>query len=213
MIKRVITAGIAAMFVSVVNAKVVVKTDNRVEILAVNQSLSAVAKQGKGDLQLNDGINQLLVRVTAIYDTNGGKRKFNSLPLVVKFEASDQTVLIETPFPIRDERDVSRFQSSPTVLLTSDGKTLNVEMEQVTEKSFKIIKDYDELLAQYNSTNGIASVQAQLSEEPKVEIAQAKSNKHSQSSNSEKKLQDDFLKMTPQERQEFVSWAVKHLND
>ncbi|NOH81324.1 DUF2057 domain-containing protein [Vibrio sp. RE86] len=195
------------------SAQVTIQTDNRVDILAVNQEINTTPKKAKGDLKIENGVNQLLIRVTAMVDGNGGKKKFNSLPMVVKFEANNQTLKFETPFAIRDERGVRKFEKQPTVKVTSNGNDVPVEIELVYDQTFALIKDYDEMLEQYNLAGGVAAINVvEPAIQPTSDQRQS-ANKTQSSSAVSKGIQGEFLQMTPAQRQEFISWAVKHIND
>ncbi|MGF1696957.1 DUF2057 domain-containing protein [Vibrio lamellibrachiae] len=201
------------------HAKTTIQTDSRVEILAVNQEINQIANKGKGDLQIENGQNQLLVRVTAMIDTNGGKEKFNSSPLVVTFDVSDETLLLETPFAIRDQRAVNKYTANPTLKITSNGQEISASTDVITNETFALIKDYDAMLASYNQSNGVAAITTSAAVTaastpkpvtlPEIEAPKKQTNPVVKPSS----LQTDFLAMTPDQRQEFVSWAVKNLNN
>ncbi|MFM2590657.1 DUF2057 family protein [Vibrio sp. TBV020] len=195
------------------NAQVTIQTDNRVDILAVNQEINAIPKKAKGDLKIENGVNQLLIRVTAMVDGNGGKSKFNSFPMVVKFEANDQTLKFETPFAIRDERGVRKFEKQPTVKVTSNGKDVPAETDLIYDQTFALIKDYDEMLEQYNLAGGVAAI---VMTESTVQVTPKKTQSKTSVQSvpvSSSDIKGEFLEMTPAQRQEFISWAVKHIND
>lgn len=194
------------------HAQVTIQTDNRVEILAVNQAINDIPKKAKGDLKINNGTNQLLIRVTAMVDGNGGKQKFNSLPMVVKFEANDQTLKLETPFAIRDERAVTRFKKSPSVKVTSAGQPIEIETDLIFDQTFALIKDYDAMLNEYNLAGGAASI-AVINEIVSTKAPVAEEPTLVQTNAASAGIRDEFLLMTPEQRQEFISWAVKHINE
>lgn len=210
-ILTVIALGLIGTFA---HAQVTIQTDSRVEILAVNQAINNIPKRANGDLKIKNGVNQLLIRVTAMVDGNGGKKKFNSSPLVVKFEASNQTLKFETPFPIRDERAVNRFKKTPSIKVTSAGQDVSVECEQIFDHTFALIKDYDAMLTEYNLAGGSASI-AVTSQVTPAEVAiepTYRAQTIEQPSMISSGIKGNFLLMTPTERQEFISWAVKHIN-
>lgn len=214
--KQLIMTAALLVMSSMAYAQVTIHTDNRVEILAVNQQINQIPKKAKGDLKIANGQNQVLLRVTAMVDGNGGKKKFNSHPIVVTFDAKNETLLFETPFAIRDQRGVSKFEKNPTVKVTRNGQPVPFVLEQITNQSFALIHDYDAMLEEYNLAGGIAAIWLDLS--PKS-TPTSNANKNSpQKVNEGNKLQStriqgDFLSMTPEQRQEFISWAVKHIND
>lgn len=211
--KKVLSILSVSLMSFIASAEVTIQTDSRVEILAVNQEINAVANRGAGDLKIKDGENQLLLRVTALVDGNGGKRKFNSLPMVIKFTAQDETLKLETPFAIRDERAVRAFEKSPSVKVTSNGHALDMETDIIFDQTFALIKDYDAMLAGYNKAGGVAAIspKSMTVVSTPVEVAQAPTV--AKAIDEKVSLKADFLSMSPEQRQEFISWAVKHIND
>ncbi|MGD8117779.1 MULTISPECIES: DUF2057 family protein [unclassified Vibrio] len=211
--KKIIAAAIVLLMCSMAHAQVTIHTDSRIEILAVNQQLNQIPKKAKGDLKIANGHNQILLRVTAMVDGNGGKKKFNSHPMVVTFDAQNETLLFETPFAIRDQRGVSKFEKSPTVKVTSNGQSVQIVMDQIVNQSFALIHDYDAMLNDYNLAGGIAAISVTPTE-PNIKASSASVASVNVDQKVQSKLiQRDFLSMTPSERQEFISWAVKHIND
>lgn len=211
--KQLFAAVALVLVSSMANAQVTIHTDNRVEILAVNQQINQIPKKAKGDLKIANGRNQVLLRVTAMVDGNGGKQKFNSNPMVVTFDASNETLLFETPLAIRDQRGVRKFEKQPTVKVTRNGQPVTIITEQIFNQSFALIHDYDAMLEEYNLAGGVAAISVQtptLRNNDKLQ-----SHKVSKQGNSchSGAIQSDFLSMNPAERQEFISWAVKHIND
>ncbi|OIQ25512.1 DUF2057 domain-containing protein [uncultured Vibrio sp.] len=193
------------------HAKTTIQTDSRIQILAVNQEINQVANTGKGDLQLENGQNQILVRMTGMIDTNGGKEKFNSSPMVVTFDVSDETLLLEAPYAIRDQRTVNRYNKNPTIKITSNGQDVPVSTDIITDETFALIKDYDAMLSNYNQTGGVAAISVASTDKPST---LSKSNISIENTKfTANSLEAGFLEMTPEQRQEFVSWAVKNLNN
>ena len=206
----VLLGGLVAFNVS---AQVTVLTDSRVEVLAVNQAINAVPKQGSGDLNIANGDNQLLLRVTALIDKNGGKERFASVPIVAKFTANDQSLLFETPFAIRDERGVTKFEKSPSLKVTSNGQEVEITTDLIYDQSFSLIKDYDAMLQRYNRSGGKAAIATVPVAKKTTEMKAVSQSQPQVESGIKINLQSDFLTMTPEQRQEFISWAVKHIND
>ncbi|WP_039948974.1 DUF2057 family protein [Vibrio ichthyoenteri] len=209
--KKILILSIAVMMSAFAQAQVTIKTDNRVEILAVNQTINQVPEKGEGDLQIANGENQLLIRVTAMVDGNGGKTKFNSLPMVIRFDAADQTLTLETPFAIRNERAVKQFSDNPSVSIMSKGQEIPYVLDTIHDQTFALLKDYNAMLSRYNQTQGkatIAPVAIQASTVPKTPLD------HQRHDDSLHKVAETaFMQMTPTQRQQFIAWAVQRLND
>lgn len=183
------------------SAQVTILTDNRIELLAVNTEINPILEKGE-NLKINNGINQLLVRVTAIVDGNGGKSKFVSSPIVLKFDAKDQVLELKTPFPIRDENAVRKFEKAPTLSVTSGGEDFDVIKDVIIDNEFSFFKDYDKLLEKYNLTNSIASINGKP-----VIIESAVTSKAGVSPT----IQSQFLLMSAEEQQAFMQWAMRNL--
>ena len=182
-------------------AQVTILTDNRIELLAVNTEINPVLEKGE-NLKINNGLNQILVRVTAMVDGNGGKSKFVSSPIVLKFDANDQTLELKTPFPIRDQQAVRKFEKNPTLSITSKGAEFDVTKDVIIDNEFSFFKDYDKLLEKYNLTDAIAAINSHnLKENAKV----VSTEKVSPS------IQSQFLTMTVEEQQAFMQWAMRNL--
>lgn len=201
------------LFSAVAQAKVTIQTDKRVEILAVNQSINQIPNKGKGDLKIANGENQLLIRVTGLIDTNGGKEKFSSLPMVVRFNAQDQVLLLETPFPIRDKQGVAKFNKLPSVKMTSNGKALPHQLDIIYDQTFELVKDYNEMLVLYNRQGGKAAIQAEFETQTALDRPSQASTQVITNCTNALVIEEAFLEMTPEQRQKFISWGVQHIND
>ncbi|MGF1908023.1 DUF2057 domain-containing protein [Vibrio kasasachensis] len=201
------------LFSVTTHAKVTIKTDNRVEVLAVNQSINQIPNKGKGDLKIVNGDNQLLIRVTGLYDTNGGKRKFSSYPMVIRFNAQDEVLFLETPFAIRDERGVNKFKKSPSVKITSDAHAVEYKLDIIYDQTFELIKDYNAMLDVYNQSGGKAAILADFESQPKLNRPSQLVKKTQSKCSDAIAIEDAFLNLTPEQRQNFISWGVQHIND
>ncbi|ANU37144.1 hypothetical protein VSVS05_02040 [Vibrio scophthalmi] len=209
--KKILILSIAVMMSAFTQAQVTIQTDNRVEVLAVNQTINKVPNKGKGHLKIANGDNQLLIRVTAMVDGNGGKTKFNSLPMVIRFHASDQTLDLTTPFAIRTERAVKKFAENPLVSVTSDGEDWPYIVDVIHDQTFELLKDYNAMLMRYNQTKGKAALVSAGSNNRFTTVEQSESSTNSTELN--RVMETAFFEMTPSQRQQFLAWAVQHLND
>lgn len=196
------------LFAFSLKAEVQVNFDRGVEILAVGKHEYTPSILSSTDgFPLSNGISQLLVRVTSLVNRNGTKEKYVSQPFVMKFMASDTELVVSAPFTIRDDRGVRKFESQPHVLLTQNGESYPFKSEVIISSEFSLFKNYNELLEKYNQLEEVASLSVT---DIKTEIADINDSDPEIKSID---LQGDFLSMSIEDRQEFISWAVKHLHD
>ncbi|MCG7498465.1 DUF2057 domain-containing protein [Vibrio sp. Of7-15] len=202
---------LSMLSVFTLRAEVLINFDRGVEVLAVGQhEYTPSILSSTADFKLNNGVNQLLIRVTALVNRNGAKEKYVSQPFVMKFTASDTELLVSAPFAIRDDRGVRKFEKQPHVLLTQSGESYSFKSEMITSKEFSLFKNYNELLGKYNQSGGVASLSVIDMGSENVQITASESPDPCGKSSG---LQGDFLLMSFEGRQEFISWAVKHLHD
>ncbi|GAK82921.1 UPF0319 protein VPA1584 precursor [Vibrio ponticus] len=154
-----------------------------------------------------------MVRVTGLVDTNGGKKRFASLPIVIRFNATNQILKLETPFPIRAERDIKKFKESPSIKITSNGLPVDYQMDVIENQTFAFIKDYDKMLSTYNYSGGKAAILAEFESQGEIERVSKAALTTTVKCTNALAIEEAFLGMTPEQRQKFISWGVQHIND
>ncbi|WP_330148405.1 DUF2057 domain-containing protein [Shewanella oncorhynchi] len=124
------------------------------EVLTVNGKPAVKS----GDLVLADGTNQIAFRYAAQYRQQADSVHYLSDVLIVRFDASAQTLSLTLP-AINSARDAKKFDESPKLTL------LNAQDEAVVFTSDKLIKngiqlgrDFEHEILQYNLSNHPASL-------------------------------------------------------
>lgn len=124
------------------------------EVLTVNGKPAVKS----GDLILADGTNQIAFRYAAQYRQQADSVHYLSDVLIVRFDASAQTLTLTLP-AINSARDAKKFDESPKLTL------LNAQDEAVVFTSDKLIKngiqlgrDFEHEILQYNLSNHPASL-------------------------------------------------------
>lgn len=224
----IIAAGIMASFSSF--AAVNVDFDVEIEPLLINgEEVSSFVSQ-MTKTELNDGPNQMVVRVSKLIRQNGVHTKFKSEPLVVTFNSSNVDIKIEPGKKFSSAEQLGDFESNPTLKITkTDGQPLETHT-QVLPRGKGLIRDFGEELAAYNMANDYTFTYASHASKPADTSVQAEKTalaKKSESATATKTstqggdvkislretakvetLKGQFNSLTPTQKKEFLSWAI-----
>nr|WP_268895524.1 DUF2057 family protein [Grimontia sedimenti] len=131
-------------------AAVNVEFDVSIEPMLVNgEEVSSLLSQ-MTKVELPDGPNQLVVRVSKLIRENGVFTKFKSEPVVVTFDVSNTDVLVEPGKKFDSAQEVGDFKTKPTLKVSyNNGQILDVHTG-VLQRGKGILRDYGEELAAYN---------------------------------------------------------------
>ncbi|MBE3654332.1 hypothetical protein BOO93_16930 [Vibrio navarrensis] len=191
-------------------AGVQVNLSKDVELLAVNGEEIGLRLFSKSELQLEDGLNQIVVRASKlVHQANGEFEKFNSDPVIITFDGKDQKIQLSPQGNIATTTDADNFNQQPYFTLSSSSPDVQVEQE-LLPRGPGMTRDYEKEIARFNAQRNIpidkASMESQFSEKQKqateeVMPANVKSN-------SLKMVKAQYLALTEEERKQFLSWAV-----
>ncbi|EMQ2875933.1 YccT family protein [Vibrio navarrensis] len=191
-------------------AAVQVNLSKDVELLAVNGEEIGLRLFSKSELQLEDGLNQFVVRASKLVrQANGEFEKFNSDPVIITFDAKDQKIQLSPQGDIATTTDADNFNKQPYFTLSSSSPNIQVEQE-LLPRGPGITRDYEKEIARFNAQRNItidkASKESQFSE--KQIDSTEKATSVGVKSNSLKVVKDQYLMLTEEERKQFLSWAV-----
>lgn len=187
-----------------------------VQILVVNGEDAGYSSFGfdyKESLELSNGINQVVFRISKVVNESGNKStKFKSKPLVATFDSSDSQLKLQVP-NLKTLQSGYNFDSNPSFELdVSNGKVDYFKQGQL--KTFATFgADFVQATENFNKSSEPASL-AHLAE------SQSKTSSLSSNSSQEKQeltdstnldLKSLFLNKSYQEKQEFLSWAIKNM--
>lgn len=123
-VKSVLVVGALVPFVA--NAEVNVTLHKDVEAVVVNGEELPMTVMGKSQFSLENGTNQLVIRLSKLIATGSEYEKFKSDPLVVTFTSEDKDIMIEPTRQIMREAQVKDFKQAPSFTLTDQsGKTVS----------------------------------------------------------------------------------------
>lgn len=179
-----------------------------VELIALNGEEMGTRLFKKSQHELDNGLNQIVVKVAKLVrQPNGEFEKFNSNPVVITFEASEQTITLKPDATVNTVADANQFNKKPHFSLAASSGTVKFEQE-LLPRGLGVTRDYEKEIARFNAQRNIpinkAFIDTQFSAKPS---ATAQQNVSKQAS-SLQAVQSQFLSLTEEERKQFLSWAV-----
>ncbi|MGF1726686.1 YccT family protein [Photobacterium nomapromontoriensis] len=223
--KAVLLASVFSV-VGSANAAVNVEFATGVESMFVNGDKTFNLLESTENVTLDNGLNQVVVRVSKLIEGQGQLEKYRSDPIVLTFSAKDQTVLIKPSQRIINSVDMSNFNANPMMKLTSkNGDLVDVKIDvlpknKIGDSSTVFGRNYQKELSAYNLAQGyvIAKPEVVSQPEPKaikligashatVKIPTAAEKQPVSGSNAMILLQADFIRLSAEQRQAFLKWA------
>ncbi|MCK3655351.1 hypothetical protein A4G19_06165 [Pasteurellaceae bacterium Macca] len=167
-------------------------------------------------LQINDNAkHQVVVEVSSIYQSGSDSAYFESSPIIVTFEGSQEDIKILAP-ELRQSSAVEKFKQSPTFTLqTASGKTLDYQWDYLKGEGFMPNANIVDNLSRYNASEGKAAVKT-LAAMPMVMTIPTSAGKATkgkvmvQGENiAEQQLQYWFQQADKETQKRFLDWAKK----
>ena len=193
-------------------ADVKVELSPDLTLLAVNGSEDFGEKwySNTRKINLEDGDNQLLVRVEKLIPQAGDWAKFNSTPMVISFNGKNETVKLSSAFKINGVQAQAKFEQQPALkLLDQSGDTVNFNFA-VLPGSYSVLSGYEKALTTYNSKKGnVEFLPTQIQSDSVSNVVMTQTLV--QPSNGTvifSSVQSDFLSLTDIERKKFLQWAI-----
>lgn len=124
------------------------------EVLTVNGK----SPVNSGTLVLADGINQIAFRYVAQYRQQADSVHYLSDVLIVRFDASEQTLTLKLP-AINSAQDAKKFDESPKLtLLNAQNEAVSFTSDKLTKNGIQLGRDFEHEVLQYNLSNHPASL-------------------------------------------------------
>lgn len=157
--------------------------------------------------------HQVVVEVSSLYQSGSDKHFFESQPIVIRFNGSEEDVKLNAP-NLQTELAISKFKKSPTFdLKTASGKALNYQQDYLKGEGFMPNSHIIDNLAHYNAGNGNAAVK-NLATNTAVVMQNTKTAKGKitvQGENiAEQQLQYWFQQADKETQTRFLNWAKSH---
>ncbi|PJG86281.1 curli polymerization inhibitor CsgI-related protein [Conservatibacter flavescens] len=158
--------------------------------------------------------HQVVVRVSEIVRLGSDRSLFESDPIIVTFQGTQEDLVISAP-RLDNERDVETFKKDPQITLkTTSGKTISSQQDRLKQEGFLPNANLEENLAQYNASGAVAAIPALVSTAmPAAVPGFAKAQKGKiivQGENvAEQQLQYWFQQADKETQTRFLNWAKK----
>lgn len=124
------------------------------EVLTVNGKPAVKSD----DLILADGTNQIAFRYAAQYRQQADSVHYLSDVLIVRFDASAQTLTLTLP-AINSARDAKKFDESPKLtLLNAQDEAVGFTSDKLIKNGIQLGRDFEHEILQYNLSNHSASL-------------------------------------------------------
>ncbi len=212
-------------FACSVNAAVEVTFAPDVETVIVNGNETLNLLENTEDLTLENGLNQIVVRVSKLVQGQGHLEKYRSEPMVITFTVNDQNINIKPNDRIINSVDVMNFDAAPSMkLVTTNGTSVEAKIEvlpknKIGDTSSMFGRDYLKDLAYYNQALGYAFTGQEAIIQPKPIVPTKLVKVESKAVDSvisnpvklvaaEQEIKNIYSQLTPQQRKAFLGWAV-----
>ncbi|OIQ25960.1 DUF2057 family protein [uncultured Vibrio sp.] len=193
-------------------ASVSIDIPRGVQLLTVNGEDAGYSSLGfdyRDNLTLNNGVNQVVFRISKIVRESGSdKTKYKSTPLVATFNESDTKLFMKVPKIDTFDQGMT-FDSKPEFTLAIEGS--DFEPDSLVKDSlnigFKLMPDMVQEVSKYNQSNEIASLKR--FENNTNNIQASTSSKLSANSNYEA-LKEAYLEVEDKDKKRFLTWAISN---
>ena len=219
-------------------AEVNVSLHKDVEVLVINGEALPMSLMSKSKMTLENGTNQLLIRVSKLIESGPDFEKFKTNPLVITFDASNEDLTIKPTKMILSSRQVNDFKKKPSFILSNKAGTVLASNQAILPADSGLMRDYEKELMKFNrkpnlliaskytdpatvaqevllvSSNlaGTDVSSSAVSTQLQGVIKQASSHQaEGASENSLILMKADFLRMNSEEKNIFLRWAIKNV--
>lgn len=155
-----IALSVAALFASATTFAGMVTGSSNIDILALDgQKVSKSVLTDKNSFDMSAGAkHQVVLRVSEIVREGADRTLFESDPIVVTFQSSDDDIMISAPH-LENSRDADNFKKSPTLtVITRSGSVVAFQQDYLKREGFLPNSDLVGTLSEYNSSGLKAAV-------------------------------------------------------
>lgn len=181
-----------------------------VQLLTVNEKDVGFSNFGfdhKDSITLEDGINQVVFRISKVVSDGGNKgTKYTSVPLVATFESSDETLFIHVP-KITSLSQGSGYNDKPTFSIRNEDGEISSLKKGKVNAGLKFYADIVAEVERFNKTDEPASLK-HFKQATKAQTTQGSNI----SSIDMEVFKAQFKQFSKEEKQAFLSWAVSNIN-
>ncbi|MGF1738406.1 DUF2057 family protein [Photobacterium satsumensis] len=210
----------ALLSAGIANAAVEVTFDKDLELLVANgESMGLLAKSPES-ITLDNGANQLVVRVSKLVSYSGEYKKLISEPVVLTFDVEDTELSVGPTRHIVRDHQINGFDKNPEMKIDEGSKSLDTFHQGILLRTSGMMRDYVKELDDYNLTQGFVAKDARpqliltSASEPAAQQTVATKPQQTQpqitqvaNDNALILMQADYLRLTVEQKQTFLRWA------
>ena len=218
LISKLIAVGLGLSSLPAMSA-VDVTIEREIAPLVINGESLGFTLQKRSALDLDDGLNQIVVRIEQLVQNSLGEReKFNSTPVVITFDESDAELQLTLPKRFTTIVHAEQFNENPQFLLKNRKTGQVVDARQsILPNGGGITRDYEKEVARYNSKNdillnGVQPVVAVATTTAVVQNTSVAPSAPSLDSKSAEMVKYWFEKASSQDKEKFAELAFTHRN-
>ncbi|PJG82746.1 curli polymerization inhibitor CsgI-related protein [Caviibacterium pharyngocola] len=213
---RVAALAAAALLSSSVSFAGVVTTSSNVDFLAIDgqKAAKSLLKSSNSFNVADTQTHQVVVRVSEIIKSGSDRSLFESNPIIVTFQGTNEDLVISAPH-LENERDAQSFNQTPKIVVkTASGKEIATKQDVLKQEGFLPNANLVENLSEYNAAGEKASVAAFASSTMPAAVpgfAKAQKGKITvQGENvAEQQLQYWFQQADKDTQARFLDWVKK----
>ncbi|WEM41658.1 DUF2057 family protein [Photobacterium sp. DA100] len=216
-ILKTFIATTALLSAGIANAAVEVSFDKDLELLVANGEAMGKLAMSPETITLENGPNQLVVRLSKLVSYSGEYKKFRSEPVVVTFDVADTELLVKPSRHIVREQHINGFDKNPSMKIDQAGKSFDAFHQGILLRSSGMMRDHVKELEEYNIAQGFVAEDPRPKLEMKTTSGKAvvpaavvkvgESNATANGDNALILLQADYLRLPIEQKQAFLRWA------
>ena len=206
-----------ALLMSTASFAGVVTSSANLDFLAVDGKKPTTSLlKSTNSFNVNDSqMHQVVVRVTEIIRAGSDRELFESDPIIVSFQGSQEDIVISAP-RIEDERGAKNFKKNPTISVkTVSGREIATKQDTLKQEGFLPGVNLVNTLSDYNTSGAPAAVSSLATTVVPAAVPgfSTKANKGKvvvQGENvAEQQLQYWFQQADKETQARFLDWAKK----
>ena len=216
---RFVALATAALLTSTASFAGVVTGSSNIDFLAIDgqKAAKSLLKETRSFNISDTKTHQVVVRVSEIVRAGSDRTLFESDPIVVTFQGTNEDIIISAP-RLEDERDVTGFKNNPVISVkTRSGTAVQTKQEYLKQEGFLPNVNLVENLSDYNASGSVASVSAFATATLPAAVPTATAGGKVQKNKitvqgenaAEQMLQYWFQQADKETQQRFLQWAQK----
>ncbi|MFB9134426.1 DUF2057 family protein [Vibrio olivae] len=195
---------LATLFSHISFADVTLQVPDNISVQVVNQErpeLESNILGGEKTLILPNGTNQILFQFIPMFVGREDVEKVYSKHIIAKFNAKNTNLSFDLPSYKNERQANAEIDNLKWALIDEAGKKVLIEEDYINLRGVTLGRDYIRDVEKYNKTDGVAAVKTTTShfETPEIQPSNLTQMEF---------LQQQYLKMSQQDRKAFLQWAV-----